>query len=156
MIRLPSHALLSCAAVALVSLATPAWAVHGGEGLKWENAPPVLPKGAKVAVLQGDPTKAGPFVMRMSAPAGYKVAPHSHSQDENLTVISGSFMVGLGDKFDAKALKTMKQGSFGSIPAKTNHFAMSKTPVVLQLHGQGPFDITYVNPEDDPSKMATK
>lgn len=156
MMRPLSKLLLPCAAVALLSLAPPAWAVHGGEGPKWMDAPPVLPKGAKVAVLQGDPAKPGPFVMRLSAPAGYKVAPHSHSQDENLTVISGSFMVGLGDKFDTKALKPMKQGAFGSVPAKTNHFAMSKTPVVLQIHGQGPFDITYVNPDDVPSKMASK
>ena len=104
----------------------------------------------------GDPAKEGPFVMRLSLPAGYKVQPHQHSQTENATVIDGQFMVGMGDKFDAKAMKTLKAGGFGSIPAKTNHYAMAKTHVVLQIHGEGPFDLTYVNPADDPSKAASK
>lgn len=156
MTRLVSHALMSCAAAAAVSFAAPAWATHDMDGLKWGDAPPMLNKGAKLAVLQGDPTKPGPFVMRLSTPPGYRVAPHSHSQTENVTVISGSFMVGMGDKFDPKAMKTMKAGAFGSIPAKTNHYAMSKTHAVIQIHGEGPFDLTYVNPADDPSKMASK
>ena len=152
MFRLPTQALLSCAAVAALSLSAPAWAVHGGEGLKWGDAPPVLPKGAKLAVLQGDPSKPGPFVMRLQTPAGYKVAPHWHSQTENVTVISGNFMVGMGEKFDAKAMKTMKAADFGSIPAKQPHYAMAKTPAVIQIHGEGPFDLTYVNDKDDPTK----
>ncbi len=156
MSRSNSQALLSCAAVAAFLAVTPAWAVHGGEGMqegtKWGDAPPVLPKGAKVAVLQGDPGKPGPFVMRMRAPAGYRVAPHWHSQAENVTVISGTFMVGMGEKFDAKAMKAMKAGEFGSIPAKTPHYAMAKTGAVIQIHGEGPFDLTYVNDKDDPTK----
>jgi hypothetical protein len=132
--------------------ATPARAMHGAEGLQWGDAPPVLNKGAKLAVLQGDPMKPGPFVMRLSMPAGYKVAPHWHSQAENVTVMSGTFMFGLGDKYDAKAMKTMKAGQFGSIDAKTNHYAVAKTATVIQIHGEGPFDLTYVNPADDPSK----
>jgi quercetin dioxygenase-like cupin family protein len=151
-----TQVLLSLSTLALMSLAPPAWAVHGGEGLQWGDAPPVLPKGAKLAVLQGDPGKAGPFVMRLQLPKGYKVAPHSHSQAENVTVLSGNFMVGMGDKADAKAMKTMGPGTFGSIPAKTNHYAMAKTPVILQIHGEGPFDLTYVDPKDDPSKQASK
>ena len=113
-------------------------------------------KGAKLAVLQGDPGKPGPYVMRLSTPAGYKVAPHSHTQAENVTVISGAFMVGMGDKFDLKGLKPMKAGAFGSIPGKANHYAMAKTAAVIQIHGEGPFDLTYVNPDDDPQKMAKK
>ena len=73
-----------------------------------------------------------------------------------MRVISGNFMVGLGDKFDAKAMKTMKAGSFGALDAKVHHYAMAKTPSVIQIHGQGPFDITYVDEKDDPSKSATK
>jgi hypothetical protein len=153
MTRVHSHLLLSCAAAAVMSFAAPVWAAHGAEGLKWSDVPPVLPKGAKLAVLQGDPAKPGPFVMRLSAPAGYKVAPHSHAQAENVTVLSGQFMVGMGDKFDAKALKPMKAGAFGSIPGKANHFAMAKTATVIQIHGEGPFDLTYANPADDPQKM---
>jgi quercetin dioxygenase-like cupin family protein len=154
--KVHSYSLLSLAAVAAMSLCAPAWAMHGGEGLKWGDAPPVLPKGAKIAVLQGDPTKPGPYVMRLSFPAGYKVAPHQHSQVENATVIDGTFMVGMGDKFDAKAMKPMKAGAFGSIPAKTNHYAMAKTHTVVQIHGEGPFDLTYANAADDPSKAASK
>lgn len=152
MIRLPSHLLLSCAAVAALSLSAPAWAVHGVEGLKWGDAPPVLSKGAKLAVLQGDPSKPGPFVMRLQMPAGYKVAPHWHTQTENVTVMSGTFMVGMGDKYDAKAMKPMKGGAFGSIPGKAPHYAMAKTATVVQIHGEGPFDLTYVNDKDDPTK----
>jgi quercetin dioxygenase-like cupin family protein len=154
--RSQSQALLSCAAVAAFLFATPAWAVHGGEGMhevtQWGDAPPTLPKGAKLAVLLGDPAKPGPFVMRMRAPAGYRVAPHWHSQAENVTVISGTFMVGMGEKFDPKVMKTMKAGSFGSIEPKQPHYAMAKTPTEIQIHGEGPFDITYVNDKDDPSK----
>lgn len=145
---------LSCSAALLLSLASPAWAVHDGEGLKWGDAPPTLPKGAKLAVLEGDPGKAGPFVMRLMMPKGYRVAPHSHSQIENVTVISGTVMLGMGDKYDAKAMKTLKPGAFHMIPAKTNHFAGAKTPAVVQIHGEGPFDVTYVNPDDDPRKKA--
>ena len=152
----PHPVLLSLSTVALMALAPPAWAVHGGEGLQWGDAPPVLPKGAKLAVLQGDPGKAGPFVIRLQLPKGYKVAPHTHSQAENVTVMSGSFMVGMGDKADPKAMKPMGAGAFGSIPAKTSHYAMAKTPVILQIHGEGPFDLTYANPDDDPRKAAAK
>ena len=152
MIRLPSHLLLSCTAVAAMALPPAAWAVHGGEGLTWGDSPPVLPKGAKLAVLQGDPSKPGPFVMRLSTPAGYRIAPHWHTQTENVTVMSGTFMVGMGDKYDAKTMKPMKAGAFGSIPGKAPHYAQAKTPVVLQIHGEGPFDMTYVNEADDPQK----
>lgn len=148
--------LLSLSTLALMALAPPAWAAHGGEGLQWGDVPPMLPKGAKLAILQGDPGKAGPFVMRLQLPKGYKVAPHSHSQTENVTVMSGSFMVGMGDKADPKAMKTMKPGAFRSIPAKANHYAMAQTPVILQIHGEGPFDLTYVDPKDDPQKAASK
>src|SRR5438105_14946655 len=104
MIRLPSHLLLSCTAVAAMALPPAAHAVHGGEGLQWGDAPPVLPKGAKLAVLQGDPTKPGPYVMRLSMPANYKIAPHSHTQTENVTIMSGTVLVGMGDAFDSKSL----------------------------------------------------
>jgi hypothetical protein len=156
MTRFASNVVLSCAAVAALLLSTPALATHGGEGLKWGDAPPVLPKGAKLAVLKGDPTKAGPYVIRLQLPAGYKIAPHSHTQTENVTVMSGSFMVGMGDKWDAKAMQTMKAGAFGSIDGKTNHYAMAKTAAVLQIHGDGPFDMTYADAKDDPSKAAAK
>ena len=154
--RLMSNLVLSSAAVAAILLSGPARAMHGAEGLQWGDAPPVLGKGAKLAVLQGDPTKAGPFVMRLSMPAGYKIAPHWHTQTENATVMSGTFMVGMGDKYDAKAMKPMKAGAFGSIPGKAPHYAVAKTATVLQIHGEGPFDMTYVDAKDDPTKSAAK
>jgi hypothetical protein len=156
MIRSVSRLVLSCAAVAAVSFSSAAWAMHGGEGLKWGDGPEVLPKGAKLAVLQGDPMKPGPYVLRLQFPAGYKIAPHSHSKDENVTVMSGTLMLGMGDKPDMKAMKTIKPGEYGSIPAKQNHYAMAKTAAIIQIHGDGPFDISYVNADDDPAKMTSK
>jgi quercetin dioxygenase-like cupin family protein len=149
-----SRALLCCSAVAALALPLPATAMHPGDNLQWGEPPPVLPKGAKLAVLMGDPGKTGPYVIRLSFPPGYKVAPHQHSAPENVTVISGTLMLGMGDKFDSKALKTHKTGVFVSIPAKSNHYAMAKTETVVQIHGDGPFDLTYVNPNDDPTKVA--
>jgi quercetin dioxygenase-like cupin family protein len=124
--------------------------------IKWQNAPPSLPKGAKVGVLHGDPGKPGPFVMRLKAPAGFKIPPHWHSHDENLTIISGALYLGIGDKQkggDAHALKT---GGYHYLPAKTHHYAFTKAPTIVQVNGEGPFDITYINPDDDPQKAGKK
>jgi hypothetical protein len=123
--------------------------------VKWGDAPPVLAKGAKVAVLMGDPGKAGPFVMRLQVPANYKIAPHWHTNDEDLTVISGSFFLGEGDKMDMKSgAHEIKTGGFHHLPGKAHHFAWSRGPAVVQVNGNGPFDITYIDPKDDPSKAA--
>jgi hypothetical protein len=124
--------------------------------VKWGPAPPVLPKSMKIAVLYGDPGKAGPFVMRLMAPAGGMIAPHWHSQAENLTVISGALYLGEGDKMDKKAAHALKAGGYHYLPGKAHHYAFTKTATVVQVHGDGPFDITYINPDDDPSKAAKK
>lgn len=120
--------------------------------MKWGPAPPTLPKGAKLAVLRGDPGKPGPFVLRLMMPGAYKIAPHWHSQDEALTVISGTFYLGLGDTIDAKAAHALPAGGFHYLPAKAHHYAFSKGSTVVQVNGNGPFDITYLNPADDPQK----
>jgi hypothetical protein len=122
--------------------------------IKWGDAPPSLPKGAKIAVLSGDPGKPGPFVARLQVPASYKIAPHYHSTDEDLTVISGSFHLGEGDKMEMKGGHEIKAGGFHHLPAKTHHYAYSKGPTVIQINAMGPFDIVYIDPKDDPSKMA--
>jgi quercetin dioxygenase-like cupin family protein len=122
--------------------------------VKWGDAPPTLPKGAKMAVLMGDPGKSGPFVARLQVPASYKIPPHWHSTDEDLTVISGTFYFAEGEKMDTKGGHAMKAGSFHHLPAKTKHYAWSKGPAVVQINATGPFDIVYVNDKDDPSKMA--
>jgi Domain of unknown function (DUF4437) len=124
--------------------------------IKWGPPPPVLPKGAKLAVLYGDPGKPGPFVMRLMAPANYKIAPHWHSIAENLTIISGTLYLGDGDKMDMKAAHALKAGGYHYLPGKAHHYAFTKTATVIQVHGDGPFDITYINPDDDPSKAVKK
>jgi Cupin domain len=122
--------------------------------IKWGDAPPSLPKGAKLAVLYGDPSKSGPFCMRLMVPAGYKIPPHWHTQAEAVTVISGTFYLGMGDKMDPAAAHVLMTGGFHYLPPKEHHFAFSKGPAVLQLNGDGPFDITYIDAADNPMKAA--
>jgi hypothetical protein len=121
--------------------------------IKWGDAPPTLPQGAKIAVLQGDPGKAGPFVMRILTPAGgYKIAPHWHTQDEQLTVISGMLYIGPGDKFSKRAARALPRGGFHFLPSKEHHYAFTTGRTIVQINGNGPFDINYINPADDPQK----
>lgn len=119
--------------------------------VKWGQAPPSLPKGAQFAVVSGDPGKAGPFVIRLKFPAGYKVAPHWHPTDEHVTIISGTVALGMGEKFDQAAMKELSAGGYGMLPAEMRHYAMAKTAATIQVHGMGPFVLNYVNPADDPS-----
>ena len=142
-------------AAARAQSSAPAHVLVAGPEIKWGPAPPILEKGASFAVISGDPGKPGPYVIRLQLPAGFKIAPHWHPTDENVTVISGTFALGMGDKFDAAALKDLGPGGYGLMPAEMRHFAMAKTAVVVQVHGTGPFALTYVNPADDPSKRAT-
>lgn len=118
--------------------------------LKWSAGPPSLPSGAQFAILEGDPAKDGPFTMRIKVPAGWKVPPHTHPAIEHVTIMSGSFSMGSGEVFDAKLLKDLPAGSFAVMPVGYKHFAMSKEGGTVQVHGMGPWDIKYVNPEDDP------
>ena len=143
---------LCLAAAAGAQSSAPAHIIVAAPELKWGPAPPVFEKEASMAVVSGDPGKPGPFVVRLKAPAGFKVAPHWHPTDENVTVLSGTFALGMGEKFDAAALKELGPGGYGLMPANMRHFAMAKTAVVVQVHGTGPFALTYVNPADDPSK----
>lgn len=122
--------------------------------VKWGDPPAVLPAGAKVAVLAGDPSKTGEFVMRLQLPAGYHIAPHWHPTDELVTVVSGTLALGMGDKLDDKAVQALPVGSFAALPARMHHYAIAKTATVVQVNGMGPFAITYIDPADDPSKKA--
>jgi len=119
--------------------------------LKWGDAPPSLPPGAKMAVVQGDPTQAQPFVVRAQVPAGYKVPPHWHPGDENITVLSGTVALGMGEQFDESKMTTIPVGGYASLPAEMRHYFMAKTATTFQVHGMGPFVVNYVNPADDPS-----
>jgi quercetin dioxygenase-like cupin family protein len=123
-----------------------------GADVKWGDPPPVFEKGATFTVLAGDPGQAGMFTVRLKMPAGYKIAPHWHPTDENVTVVSGTFALGMGEKFDQAAMKDLPAGGYALLPAEMRHYAMAKTAATVQVHGMGPFSLTYVNPADDPSK----
>jgi quercetin dioxygenase-like cupin family protein len=118
--------------------------------LKWVEAPPGLPAGALIAVLEGDPNKKGPFTIRFQMPDGYKIAPHTHPTMEKITVISGTFFLGMGAKFEEEAGHELGTGAFAVMPAQMQHFAWAKGQTIVQIHGEGPFEIKYVNPADDP------
>src|SRR5262249_33545717 len=120
------------------------------ESIRWQDGPPTLPKGAKVAVLEGDPGKAGPFVLRVKMPDGYRVRPHTHPKTERVTVLSGTLHIGMGDTFDDKKGKALPAGAFGRWPAGMSHYVWTRGETVIQLHGTGPWSIKYVNPADDP------
>jgi len=105
-----------------------------------------------MAVLEGDPDKEGPFVFRLKLPDGYRVPPHTHPKVERITVLAGTFNVGMGDKFDEKATKPMTAGTYGYWPEGMKHFVWAKGETILQYHGAGPWTIQYVNPDDDPRK----
>jgi quercetin dioxygenase-like cupin family protein len=122
------------------------------DDVKWGPAPPALPSRAKFAVLAGNPSKKGPFVIRIKMSDGYKVPPHWHPTDENVTVLKGTLMVGKGGEFKADSSETMPAGSFIRMPKKMRHFAWAKGETIIQVHGMGPFEINYVNPADDPRK----
>jgi quercetin dioxygenase-like cupin family protein len=122
------------------------------DDLKWGPAPKVFPAGAEIAVISGDPSKDGFYVIRLKMPAAYKIPAHYHPTSEYITVLSGDFHVGMGDKLDAQKGQLLRAGGFADMPAKMNHYAWSTSETVVQVHGQGPFAITYVNPADDPSK----
>lgn len=147
--------------VALLLL-SPAFIAQAMEGhvvqagkLKWGPAPPGVPPGGEAAVLVGDPGKSGLFVVRFKAPAGYKVPAHTHSTDEAITVLSGTFHVGMGPKLDTSKGETLKAGDFVNMAKGMQHYVWFSEPGEIQIHAMGPFDITYVNPADDPRNQAT-
>jgi len=156
---------LSLAALTIVApaLAHDEGTVHTGTHvmytpaeLKWGDAPPGLPKGARATVLEGDPSKAGPFTIRVEMPPNYKVMPHWHPAIEHVTVLSGELSLGNGEKFDLSSAKKLGVGGFAVMPIKHVHYAFSSGKTVIQLHGIGPWGITYVNPADDPRTVKPK
>lgn len=126
--------------------------VASGDQVKWGDAPPVLPAGAQMAVLDGNPGGAGAYTLRLKLPDGFKIMPHMHPTMEHVTVLNGTFNVGMGKTFSQDGGKAIAAGGFGTMPAKMAHFAWATGETVIQIHGMGPFAMTYVNPADDPSK----
>lgn len=120
--------------------------------LKWGDPPPGLPSGARIAVVSGDPSQAQPFVLRAQVPAGYRVAPHWHPGDENLTVLSGTIALGMGEQFDESAMTAIGPGGYAALPAEMRHYFLARSAATFQVHGMGPFVLKYVNPADDPGK----
>ena len=118
--------------------------------VQWGPAPPSLPAGAQMAVLDGNPERKGSFTIRLKMPAGYKIPPHTHPTIERVTVISGTGHFGMGPKFDEAAGRKLSAGGFVVLPAEMQHFAWATEETVLQVHSHGPFKINYVNPADDP------
>lgn len=112
--------------------------------------PPFLPAGAELVVLAGNPGEAGVFVLRLKFPAGYVIPPHTHSQDELVTVISSRLGVAMGDTLDRDAAPLLAPGSFVQLPANMSHYAWADEETVVQLAGMGPFDNTYIQEADDP------
>jgi quercetin dioxygenase-like cupin family protein len=125
--------------------------VNSGD-LKWGPAPAVFPPGAQMAVLSGDPTAPGEFVLRLQMPPGYRIPAHNHPTDEYVTVMSGDLALGMGDKLDPAKTAKLAPGGFAMAPARMNHYAMSTGGAVVQVSAQGPFMLTYVNPADDPTR----
>jgi uncharacterized RmlC-like cupin family protein len=106
--------------------------------------------------LKGDPSKVGEsYVFRARLPDGYSVPPHWHPTDENVTVISGIFMLGFGDRLDTTATRALVAGSYVLLPKNVPHYNFMKGETILQFRGIGPYDIQYVNPADDPSRPSS-
>jgi hypothetical protein len=118
--------------------------------LKWGDPPPDLPKGAQVAVLYGNPFKKGTFAIRLKMPDGYKIPPHWHTQDEQLTTVAGTLVIHMGDTMDAPA-HDLGVGAYHFLPGKAHHAAEAKGDTIVQINGNGPFDIHYLNPADNPN-----
>jgi hypothetical protein len=133
--------------------------VMGAEGhvmvtpndLTWAEVPS-LPPGAKVAVIEGPMDQATPFTIRLKLPADYKIPAHWHPAIEHVTVLSGTFNLGMGDKLDSTKTTALPAGSMAIMQPKTTHFAWTKAETIVQVHGVGPWAVHYVDPADDPRK----
>jgi len=139
-------------AVLLAAQPTPAQNAFTPDQVKYGPAPAFLPPGAQLAVLEGDPmASSGDFTSRLRMPDGYRVAPHTHPNRENVTILSGTLKVGMGDQFDASKMMSFAPGSFAYLDPSMHHYAMASGETVIQIHGMSPVKFNYINPADDPS-----
>jgi len=120
--------------------------------LKWMAGPPGLPEGAQMAVVSGDPGKAGMFKVNLKMPAGYAVPAHWHPTNETVRVVSGKLGYGMSGKLDKAKAKWATAGHSVVMKAKMNHWVFANDAAEIQVSGKGPFQITYVDPKDDPRK----
>ena len=137
--------------LAALVAAAPLQAKANPADLKWGPAPDALPSGAEMAVVSGDPGKAGMFVVELKMPADYAVPPHWHPTNETVKVLSGKLHYGMTDKLMASA-KTLTDGQAVTMKAKMHHWVHAPAAATVQVSGMGPFQITYVDPKDDPRK----
>jgi quercetin dioxygenase-like cupin family protein len=148
---------LGVAAIAGVAGAVMAQTTDGhriiaSQEIKWTPGPASLPPGSEAAVLYGDPAKEGLFAFRLKVPRGYHIPPHTHPKPEVVTVISGTFRLGMGEKADKAKAQVLPAGSFFALPPGMAHFAYADEDTVIQINSNGPWGLTYVNPADDPRK----
>jgi quercetin dioxygenase-like cupin family protein len=144
---------VATAVVARVDTAAAASQPHVMDNLataKWGPAPPMLPPGAQIAVLAGDPTSQGTYAVRLKFPANYTVPPHSHPTDEHVVVVSGELRMGMGETIDKARAMSLGVGGFALMPAHANHYAFTNAETTIVLYGQGPVEFTYVKASDDP------
>ena len=120
------------------------------QAFQWTKAPAAYPVGAEIVVIEGDTSKTGPFTLRLRFPDGYALPPHSHPIDEHVTVIQGTFVVGMGVSGKRETAVEMPAGSFILIPNKTQHYVFARGITIVQAHGVGPSALNYENPADDP------
>ena len=147
--RLTSLAILGGSLFFLAACATAPTPVLPASA-KWADLPVLA--GVKIAVLDGNPAQAGPFVYRLLFPANAKIPPHYHPITENATVVSGTVNLGHGDMLDPAKTTKYPAGSFFTVPANMHHYGWTEEETVVQVHGVGPTAITFVNPADDPRK----
>jgi hypothetical protein len=151
--------LVSVAALAVTASTSAAQTTDGHavvvpEQIEWGPAPPSIPPGAEAAVLYGDPSKEGLFALRLKLPGGYAIAPHTHPEPEVVTVISGTFRLGMGETADQNSAQPLPAGSFFALSPDGAHYAFADGDTVIQLNSTGPWSLTYVNPEDDPRQTS--
>ena len=128
--------------------------ISTAQDMKWSPGPGSIPKGAEFTVLHGDPSKEGLFAMRLKLPKGYVIPPHNHPKPEIVTVISGTFQIGMGDTADKSKVTPLPAGGFFAFPPGMTHFAYIDEETVVQLNSIGPWALTYVNPKDDPRQKS--
>jgi quercetin dioxygenase-like cupin family protein len=142
-------AAMACGSTALAEM-TGAHKVFLPQEIKWGSTPPSLPAGAEAAVLYGDPAKDGMFALRLKAPKGYRIPPHTHPKPEVITVISGKFSLGMGPAADRASVESLPAGSFASMPPGVIHYVFIDEDSVIQINAMGPWGIDYVDPREDP------
>lgn len=130
----------------------PQHVTYRADAIDWKPGPASLEPGARMAVLEGDPSAPGVFTMRVQLPDGYRIAPHWHPKPERVTVLSGTFLLGAGETMDPDAAMALEAGAYTAMPPGMRHYAIARGDTVIQLTSTGPWQIAYVNPADDPRR----